>query len=188
MFVFLEVKLNISFIFAKYFSFQMHRDCQHMIDWLKINSRCSSDILGVWSGEDLIIMSLRCDLRDVTSPPTLDIRMYITWRRTKVRSHLLGSSITWNMALDWKMINSTLTLKCGSSEGEGLFIGKIGDYIMEANSSQMWSEALWTILQRHTSNKLYIFAFIQRHKGNYMRQSRVMRCNRKSMCVCSRAS
>ena len=72
------------------------------------------------------------------------------------------------MALDWKMINSTLTLKCGSSEGEGLFIGKIGDYIMEANSSHMWSEALWKILQRHTSSKLNIFAFIQRHINELM--------------------
>ena len=36
----------------------------------------------------------RCDLRDVTSPPKLDIRMYINWRRMKVRYHLLGSSIT----------------------------------------------------------------------------------------------
>ena len=42
----------------------------------------------VWS------LKCRCDLRDVTSPPKLDIRMYINWRRMKVRYHLLGSSIT----------------------------------------------------------------------------------------------
>ena len=87
------------------------------------------------------------------------------------------------MALGWKMLNSTLALKCGSSEGEGLFIGKIGDYIMEANSSQMWSEALWKILQRHTSNKLYLLLY-KDTKVIYMRQSRVMRCDGKSMCAC----